>query len=235
MIQLNDHILSPYQYEFIRRRHPAPLPLRQHTPPLDIPMASLNKTVLAFITVGITGSCIIAPVDAHAQSIGDFLGSVGLGLGAGGNCDTGESSETGESRNWDGSTKTPSETTIGKTDCSGSRDLIKHITNRALKNEQRLIQSQHTLGMINSIGSIAAPIFGGLISNSQARAQAASQAPDNSQYLQVIQQQQQQIDELRQMMAQSREENTLRVRHSYQPQRWVGSSQRTSLRQVNLF
>lgn len=210
-------------------------------------MASLNKTVLAFITVGITGSCIIAPVDAHAQSIGDFLGSVGLGLGAGGNCDTGESSETGESRNKDGSTKTPYKTTIGKTDCSGSRDLIKHITNRALKNEQRLIQSQHTLGMINSIGSIAAPLLGGLFASSQSRAQAAPPAPDNSQYLQVIQQQQQQIDELRQMMArqqnpsfeggyvraQARTQNQYSAPRSYSSQHLnTGSS---SLRQTNLF
>jgi hypothetical protein len=165
-------------------------------------MASINKTALTLITLVITGSSIVAPVGAQAQSASDFLGSVGLGLGAGGNCDTDPSSEKGEVVNADGSTKTPYEVNVGKTNCAGSRDLIKHIADGALKNERRLIQSNHTLGMINSIGSIAAPLFGGLIANSQTRAQAAPPAPDSSQYLQVIQQQQQQIDELRQMMSQ---------------------------------
>lgn len=165
-------------------------------------MASINKTALTLITIVITGSSIVAPLGAQAQSASDFLGSVGLGLGAGGNCDTDPSSEKGEVVNADGSTKTPYEVNVGKTNCAGSRDLIKHIADGALKNERQLIQSNHTLGMINSIGSIAAPLFGGLIANSQTRAQAAPPAPDNSQYLQVIQQQQQQIDELRQMMSQ---------------------------------
>jgi len=183
-------------------------------------MASINKTALTLITMVITGSSIVAPMGAQAQSAGDFLGSVGLGLGAGGNCDTDPSSEKGEVVNADSSTKTPYEVNVGKTNCAGSRDLIKHIADGALKNERQLIQSNHTLGigalknerqliqsnhtlgMINSIGSIAAPLFGGLIANSQTRAQAAPPAPDNSQYLQVIRQQQQQIDELRQMMSQ---------------------------------
>lgn len=206
-------------------------------------MTSHNKCILALVAVAITGSSIMTPVGAKAQSASDLLGSIGLGLGAGGNCDTDESTENGPVINADSSTKTPYNAKIGKTDCSGSRDLIKHITNGALKNEQRLIQSNHTLGMINSIGSIAAPIFGALASSSQARAQA----PDNSQYLQVIQQQQQQIDELRQMMAQRQnqfsDEGYVRV-HARSQQAYeaplVYSRQRTrpassSLRQTNLF
>lgn len=204
-------------------------------------MASINKTALTLVAIIITGSSIVAPLGAQAQSASDFLGSVGLGLGAGGNCDTDPSSETGEAVNADGSTKTPRETKVGKTNCAGSRDLIKHIADGALKNERRLIQSNHTLGMINSIGSIAAPLFGGLIANSQMRAQAAPQAPDNSQYLQVIQQQQQQIDELRQMMVQRQspahqdEYASVPSRAQQVYYRQNSNSGYSSLRQTNLF
>jgi hypothetical protein len=207
-------------------------------------MTYLNKTALALCTVALTGSSIISPMGAYAS---DFLGSVGLGLGAGGNCDTGESSGKGEIRDKDGAITTPAEITMGKTDCKGSRDLIKHIADKSLKNEERLIQSNHTLGMINSIGSIAAPLFGGLFASSQARSQPSAPAPDNAEYLQVIQKQQQQIEELRQMMAQRQSPNAspgytaaqsnaatpYREQRGYQSQ--YANSSNSSLRQVNLF
>lgn len=166
-------------------------------------------------------------------------------LGSGGLCNTSE--QTG------GLLKIGDDMAIGKgttnKDCNSVLGLIDKLRDKEINSEERinnkLINSQHTLGMINSIGSIAAPLLGGLMANFQTRPQATPPAADNSQYLQIIQQQQQQIDELRQLMAQRQAPisnpsyTTVQspVQQSYtdpSPARHRSTSSST-LRQVNLF
>jgi len=166
-------------------------------------MTTFTKRVFTLITIAATGSSLVAPASVQAQSVADFLKSAGLGLGAGGNCDTDPSTGYGEVRDKDGAVTQRAERTYGGTNCAGSRSLIKHISDSALNNERSLIKGNHTIGLIDSIGSVAVPLLGGLLANFQARPQAAPApaAPDNSQYLQLIQQQQRQIDEMRALMS----------------------------------
>lgn len=166
-------------------------------------------------------------------------------LGSGGLCNKGETS-TGMIKTGDKTVITPGSIS---SDCNKLYDLIDKLRSKEINSEERinnkLINSQHTVGMINSIGSIAAPLLSGLMANSQARAQAAPPVADNSQYLQVIQQQQQQIDELRQLMTQNQAPsyNSDYMTVGSQGQQGYRQlpayrnrlSRSSSLRQVNLF
>lgn len=165
-------------------------------------------------------------------------------LGSGGLCNTSET--TG------GLVKIGENISIGQgtanKNCNKVLGLIDRLRNKEIDSEERinnkLINSQNTIGMINSIGSIAAPLLGGLFANSQARAQATPQASDNTQYLQVIQQQQQQIEELRQMMIQKQTpvahqgySQHLPIPTTFPSQTGFSNQAQgsTGLRQVNLF
>jgi len=164
-------------------------------------------------------------------------------LGSGGLCNTSE--QTG------GMVKLGDNMAVGNAtankNCDSVLGMINKLRNKEINSEERinnrLINSQNTIGMINSIGSLAAPLLSGLFARSQAPAEAAPQAPDSSQYLQIIQQQQQQIDQLRQLIAQSQATTSgypssqAPVQTSYMTPPTARSSNTGSpaLRQVSLF
>ena len=155
-----------------------------------------------FSSLSLAGLLLIASTvqAAQAGSIVDIEH-----LGSGGMCNA--------STTTDGLVKVGNNMAIGRAQSTKNCDnLITNIVNvrrdeiRSQENiNNRLLNTNMTVGLVNGLAPLATTLLGGLLSgaNRQPAPQPAAQpAADNSQYLQVIQQQQKQIDELRQLMLQ---------------------------------
>ena len=188
-------------------------------------ISTLKQHFALAVTSAAVAASLFAPIGAQAQSASDFFKSVGLGLGAGGNCNTAQTDGTGWIKNKDGAITKPAEIHIGATDCTDSLKVIKHLGDGALQNERQMIQSANTVGMINSIGSIAVPLLGGLFNASRNQPQQAEPASDNRRYMEVIERQAQQIEELKAMyLSQRRGGEQEPERRSYDRQAVYGAS-----------
>jgi len=181
---------------------------------LSPPSITPLKLMARFSPLALAGLLIVSSSFSAAQAGGisdiEHLGSGGL-------CDTNMS--TGGLRKI-GNDMAVAPAQSNKS-CGNLINQIMNTRNREIQSEEkintRMINSNQTVGLVTGLAPLAVSVLGGLFSAMNRPQPAPQPAADNSRYLQVIQQQQQQIDELRQVMVQRASAPQPQAQPAYSP------------------